>query len=228
MLLTSVRVRPCRARLSRSSSGRVTVRTPSSFDTVIGVTTVWLRVPLGPLTVTREPSIATSTPEGTTTCILPMRDMSVLSFSGLGLPDVGEDFPTHALLVRLAVGQQTLAGGDDRDAQTTEDLGQAGALGVDPETGLADAAQAGDRALALAAVLQGDGQGLGDTAGGVVGHLEGGDVALGLEDLGDALLQLAVGHGHRVVVRLVGVAQTGQHVCDRVGNGHGVCRSLFF
>jgi hypothetical protein len=52
--------------------------------TVIGVTTVWLRVPFGPLTVTREPSIATSTPEGTTTGILPMRDMSVLSSSVSG------------------------------------------------------------------------------------------------------------------------------------------------
>src|SRR5688500_3725770 len=114
MLLTSVRVRPCSDLLVRSSSGRLTSRTPSSpFSTTIGAATVWLRLPLGPFTVTSGPSIATSTPEGTGTGSLPILDISSSS-SSLSSPDVGEDFPTHALLVRLAVGQQTLAGRDDR------------------------------------------------------------------------------------------------------------------
>src|SRR4029077_6362283 len=123
----------------------------------IGVTTVWLSVPLGPLTVTCEPSTDTSTPEGTTTGILPMRDMSDSPSQALGLPDVGEDFPTHALLVRLTVGEEALAGGDDGHAQAAAHLRQAGVLGVLPQAGLADAPDAGDRALAVAAVLQGDG-----------------------------------------------------------------------
>src|SRR5690606_30119532 len=56
----------------------------------------------------------------------------------------------------------------------------------------------------------------------LTGVLDGppGDVALALEDLGDALLDLRVGHRDPVVVRLVGVAQTRQHVCDRIGHGH--------
>src|SRR3954451_5713551 len=138
MLFTSVRVRPWRARLSRSSSGRVTARAPSSpFATVMGETTVWLSVPLGPLTVTKGPSIETSTPEGTTTGILPMRDMTVLLLRSR-LPDVGEDFPTHALLVGLAVGQETLARGDDGHAEAAEDLRQTGALRVHAQPGLAD------------------------------------------------------------------------------------------
>src|SRR5207342_1965547 len=72
---------------------------------------------------------------------------------GPSSPDVGEDFPTHALLVGLAVGQQALAGRDDRHAEATEDLGQTGVLRVHAEAGLADAADAGDRALTVAAVL---------------------------------------------------------------------------
>src|SRR5690348_17010805 len=91
-----------------------------------------------------------------------MRDIA-LSSPGFRLPDVGEDFPTYALLVGLAVGQQALAGRDDRDTQATEDLGQRGALRVDAQTGLADPAHAGERALAAAAVLELDGQGLADS-----------------------------------------------------------------
>ena len=53
MLAISVRVSPCSERLSRSSLGRATSMVPSSpRPTVIGLATVWLRVPLGPLTVT--------------------------------------------------------------------------------------------------------------------------------------------------------------------------------
>src|SRR6476661_5932966 len=112
MLLMSVRVRPWSERLVRSSSGRCTSRMPSS--------------PLAPLTVTSDSSIATSTPDGTAMGSLPIRDM-LLSLPGLsrsGSPDVGEDFAAHALLVRLAVGQQSLRRRDDRDAEATEDLGQ--------------------------------------------------------------------------------------------------------
>src|SRR3954447_25164934 len=227
MSLMSVRVRPCRARLWRSSSGRLTSRVPSSVrSTVMGAATEWLRTPLGPFTVTVLCSSVTSTPDGTGTGSLPMRDI-VLSPPVPGLPDVGEDFPAHALRVGLTVGEQPLAGRDDRDAEAAEHLRERGALGVDAQTGLADPAYAGDRALAVAAVLQLDLEGLADgrlaLRVGVVGDLPGGDVALLLEDLRDACLQLAVGHGDRVVVRLVGVAQTGQHVCDRVSHGHGVC-----
>src|SRR4051794_4633911 len=226
MLLISVRVRPCRARLWRSSSGRFTSRVPSSTrSTVIGAATEWLRTPLGPFTVTVLSSTVTSTPAGTGTGSLPMRDIVLSSCSWL--PDVGEDFPTHALLVGLTVGEQPLAGRDDRDAEAAEHLGQGGVLGVHAQAGLADPAYAGDRALAVAAVLELDDQGLahGGLAlrVGVVGDLPGGDVALLLKDLRDAGLELAVGHGNGVVERLVGVAQTGQHVCDRVSHRHDVC-----
>ena len=67
---------PCSERFSRSSSGRVTTIAPSSLRaTVIGSATVKLKVPLGPFTETFWPSIVTSTPVGTGTGCLPMRDM---------------------------------------------------------------------------------------------------------------------------------------------------------
>src|SRR5205823_2548702 len=130
-----------------------------------------------------------STPEGTGTGSLPIRDIfSTPPLPGLSSPDVGEDFPTHALLVGLPVGEQPLAGRDDRDTKAAEHLGQTGVLGVDAQPWLADPADAGDRALPVAAVLQGDGQRLLDlTLLGVL-HGERGDVTLLLEDLGHALL----------------------------------------
>src|SRR5690348_8454676 len=125
MLAIRVRVRPCLERLSRSSSGRFTSMVPSSArSTVMGATTVWVRVPLGPFTVTRRSSSVTSTPDGTGMGSLPMRDI-LRSPLGPSLPDVGEDFPTHALLVCLAVGQQALAGRDDRDTEAAEHPGKA-------------------------------------------------------------------------------------------------------
>src|ERR1700712_791344 len=150
MLLISDRVSPCRARLARSSSGRLTWRVPSTCSTVMGETTVWLRVPLGPLTVTVFAWTCTSTPDGTGTGSLPMRDIA--STSASWSPDVGEAFPTDALLVRLAVREQTLTGRDDRDAEAAEHLGQRGVLGVHAQARLADPAYAGDGALTAAAV----------------------------------------------------------------------------
>src|SRR5919107_798978 len=118
MLLTRVRVSPCSERLSRSSSGRLTSRTSTPCSSLVF-----------------------------STGSLPMRDIAV-SPPGLSSPDVGEDFPTHALLVGLTVGEQPLAGRDDRDAEAAEHLRETGVLGVDAQTGLADPAYAGDRALA--------------------------------------------------------------------------------
>jgi hypothetical protein len=71
-----VRVRPCSDRERRSSFGRVTTRAPSSSRaTSMGDATVCVRVPLGPFTVTTAPLMETSTPAGTETGILPIRDI---------------------------------------------------------------------------------------------------------------------------------------------------------
>src|SRR6476661_1629757 len=157
MLFTRVRDSPCSDLLRRSSSGRWTSRVPScSHATVIGSGTVCDRTPLGPCTVTVRPSMETSTPVGTVIGCLPMRDISSAPLS----PDEGEDFPAHALLGGLPVGEQPGGRGYDRYTQATEHLGQRSRLRIDPQTGLGHPAQAGNAALPVRAELQFDHQGL--------------------------------------------------------------------
>src|SRR3954453_8443468 len=157
MLATSVRVRPCRALESRSSVGRRTTSWPSSCSIAMGSTTVCDSVPFGPFTVTSLPLMLTSTPDGTGIGSLPMRLIALLSFPS---PDVGEDFPAYALLLTLLVGAQPCRGRDDRHTQPTQHARQVRRLRVDPEAGLGDPADAGDRPLAVLAELERDRQGL--------------------------------------------------------------------
>src|SRR5919199_3234176 len=163
MLAIRLRVSPCSAFDVRSSSGRRTCSVPSSCATSIGAATEWVSWPLGPLTVTCRPSIVTSTPLGTGMGSLPMRDMLLLLPRWtLRSPDVGEDFPAHALLVGLPVGEQAGGRRQDRDAQAAQHPGQVGRLRVHPQAGLADAPDTGDRALPVGAVLEVDRQALAD------------------------------------------------------------------
>src|SRR5215212_5390553 len=165
MLATSVRVKPCSDLLSRSSSGRVTSSSPlSARATLIGSLMTCCREPFGPLTETAWPSTVTSTPAGTGTGSLPMRDMSATSLLSRRSPDVGEHFAAYAGVVRLLVGQQALRCVDDRDAQATEHLRQSGRLRVHPQPRLRDPPDAGERAFPVLPVLQRDGQRLADLA----------------------------------------------------------------
>src|SRR4051795_3409017 len=216
MLATRVRERPCSSLARRSSLGRLTCSSPSACSTVMGSATTCESSPLGPLTLTVWPEIVTSTPAGTGIDLRPIRDMSKSP-----LPNEGEDFPANAPLAGLPVGQQPLGRRNDRDAQAAEHPGELVGLGVHPEAGLGNALDAGETALAVLAVLELNDQTPADSA--FLGLLSrpGGDVTLGLEDLGDVRLDLREGHGHLVVVRLVGVTQTGKHVCDRVRHRHG-------
>src|SRR5579859_369040 len=188
MLLTSVRDRPWRSLETRSSFGRVTSRLPSSpFSIEMGLTTVCVRVPLGPFTVTSWPVMLTSTPAGTGIGSRPIRDIA----SPPSLPDVGEHFAADALAGRLTVGEQAVRGRDDGDAEAAEDARQAGGLRVHAKTRLADPLDPGDGALAVRAELQLDGELLAHLR---VLHGPGGDVALLLEDLADVRLDLARRH----------------------------------
>src|SRR6476620_10819729 len=131
MLLTSERVSPCSARCSRSSSGRCTTISSPSRVTVMSSGASSSRDPLGPLTATWLPLIVTSTPDGTVMGFLPIRDM-------VPLPDLTEDLSADLALARLAVGEQTLVGGQHRDAHAAEHAGDLVSGGVDPQTRLRD------------------------------------------------------------------------------------------
>src|SRR6476646_8310848 len=120
MLATSDRDRPCSARTLPSSLGRVTLMTPSLWATSMGSATSSESFPLGPVTVTSRPLMATSTPLGIGTGMRPIRDISVSS------PDVGEDFPAYAALDRLLEARdRSLTGRPvfEQDHEALADLG---------------------------------------------------------------------------------------------------------
>src|SRR4051794_249110 len=72
MLATSVRVRPCSARSSPRSVGRVTTMSLSRCSIFIRDGTCCCSVPSGPATATRAGSIVTVTPSGTGMGALPI------------------------------------------------------------------------------------------------------------------------------------------------------------
>src|SRR5438552_4328499 len=182
MLATRVRESPCSSLARRSSLGRTTATVPSSARSArMGSASVCDSSPLGPFTRTVWPSMVRSTPAGTGIGLRPMRDI----VSSLPLPDVGEDFPAHPSLAGLPVGQQPLRRRDDRDAQATEYPRQVRCLRVHPQTRLGHPADTGEAALAAVAVLEVDDEALAHRALLGLLHRPGGDVPLGLEDLGD-------------------------------------------
>src|SRR5665647_1141147 len=212
MLLMSVRVRPWSCLCCLRSEGRVTRRLPSPVSTVIAAGRERVRVPLGPVTVMTGPSRAISTPAGTRTGWRPIRDIVV------PLPDVREDFAAELGLASLRAGHDPLAGADDDDAQAAQDPGDVRLAGVDAEAGLADALEPGeDRCLAVD-VLEVERE---DGVDPVAALAEGGDEALIDEDACDLELHPGCRHDHLEVVRARRIADTREHVRDRIGDVHG-------
>src|SRR6478752_10185259 len=180
MFAIRVRVRPCSARSSPRSVGRVIVTVPSSCAICMRCGTSWRSSPFGPETVTRPGSIETSTPAGTSMGLFPMRLMtgSAPSLTGRGLvgmcdvgscvtcsfwpfapskwqlPDVADDFAADALGLGGATRDDAARGGHDRDAHAAEHALAAVLAGVDPPAGLGHALEVGEDALAAAAVLE--------------------------------------------------------------------------
>src|SRR5947209_7311280 len=184
MLFTSERVRPCWARFWRSSSGRSTSNWSSSWRTVMTPGMARSSEPRGPATVMRRSLTVTVTPLGTGIGAFPMR-----LISSSPSPDVAEDLAADAHLAGFAVGQQAAARRHDGDAEPAEDARDLVGRRVDAKTGLAHAAQPGDRALPLGGVLHRHREHATGTAG-VVDDVEALDVALLLEDGGQRLLLL--------------------------------------
>src|SRR6266550_1445184 len=206
MFATSVRVRPCSARSSPRSVGRVTTTSPSRCSIFIRAGTCCCSVPSGPATATRAGSIVTVTPSGTV--------MGALPILLIPSPDEGHHFAADAALLRGAARDETGRGREDRDAHPAEHARKTVLPGVDPAARLRHALQAGDDPLAVAAELEVDDQGIEGLA---LLHVVVADVALLLEEAGDLDLHPRARHGCVLVQRLVGVADAGEHVCDRIG-----------
>src|SRR3954471_23729760 len=115
MLAIRLRVRPCKARCSPRSVGRVTTICPSSSRTSISRAFCSASSPLGPLTVTCWGSMATVTPSGTGMGCFPIRL--------IGLPDLCHELAAHLGVARLVAGHHPAGGGDDGGAHAAQHLG---------------------------------------------------------------------------------------------------------
>src|SRR5215218_1148744 len=218
MFATSERVRPCRARCSPRSVGRVTTRSSPSRATVMSR---WMRSessPLGPLTVTSSGSIATLTPAGTGMGLRPIRLIA-------DSPNLRHDLATEARSARLVTGHHAMGRRDDRRAHPTLDLRDVVMVDVGPLAGAGHPLDALDHRLAVARVLESH---VDELAGVLcVGRLDlpALDVALLLEDAGQLLLELRGGDRHDLLRRVRTVAHAREEVGNRVGHRHEITRT---
>ena len=115
------------------------------------------------------------------------------------------------------VSHDALGRGHNGNAQAMQNPGQLVSTGIDTQAGLGDTAQAGDDLLLAGIVLQGDAD---DALGTIVDELEVLDIALIQQDLRDGLLHIGRGDVHGVMLGVVRVADTGQHIRNGIGDLH--------
>jgi len=115
------------------------------------------------------------------------------------------------------VGHDALRGGYDRNTKTTQHTGQLIGTHIHTQTGLGHTAQTGDDLLLAGIVLQGDAD---DALGTIVDELEVLDIALIQQDLSDALLHVGGRDVNGLMLGIVGVADTGQHIGNRISDVH--------
>src|SRR5262245_45615619 len=128
-------------------------------------------------------------------------------------PHLTQELAADAFLGGLLVGQHAARSRDDRDAHPAHHLRQVGVLDVLAPAGTADALHADDRARAIAAVLEYERQ----RARELGLHRETVDIALVLEDLGDAHLDLGQRHVGSSMAREDRIVDAAQHVGDGIG-----------
>src|SRR5262245_54102452 len=130
------RWRPWRARSEGSSPTRERTTVPASTFAVTPPSSACTSSPLGPFTLTDEPSTVTVTPDGIGTGIFPMRDM--------GSPDLAEDLAADAVGAGLAVREHPAARRQHADAEPVQDPGQLADAAVRAAARLAHAADRRD------------------------------------------------------------------------------------
>src|SRR5690606_3085801 len=174
----------------------------------------WVSVPRGPLTTIWPALIVASTPLGSSTGYLAIRDIWLIS-----LGHVAQHFAADACSAGLAISHDTTRGGHNGHAQTVHDLRNGLGTLVDAQTGTGHAIDTLDHGLA-GVVLQGDFE----LRLGFAVDLEVFNVAFFLQHSSNSCLQLGGGHGDRRFVDLLRVAHAGQHVGDGIAHAH-VCIS---
>src|ERR1700682_3661362 len=109
MFARCARVDPATGRSCGASAAKCTTSVCLSCATVMPSTSVSVREPLAPFTVTFAALTVADTPWGRSTGFLATRDMDRIP----GLGDHAQDFAALAHRARLAVGHDALGGGDD-------------------------------------------------------------------------------------------------------------------
>src|SRR5687768_12380290 len=148
LFATSARIRPWKARVFFSSSGRWNFTTLSSTFIVMPAMMGVCNEPLGPLTTTASPSWRTSTPFGSGISFFPIRDMA------LSLPDLAEHFAADAGLRGLDAREDALGGRDDGQTETAQNLRDLFLATVDAAARARNALDAVNDRLAVFRVLQ--------------------------------------------------------------------------
>src|SRR5688500_16914181 len=174
MFATSERVRPCRARCSPRSVGRVTKRLPSCSSTPMSRFLRSESAPRGPVTWTTSGSTLMVTPVGT--------GMGLRQIRLIWLPDLRHDLAADLRLARVVTGHDAVRRRDDGGAESTLDLRDLGGRHVPALAGPRDAAQPRDRRAAVVGVLQADLDDLARVLRGRRLDVEAGDVALLVQD----------------------------------------------
>src|SRR5882672_2521854 len=185
-----------------------TMLSPSFFTSTFG-SAARATVPSGPFTEIWPPARFTSTPFGSDTGYLAIRDMVA---SG----NDAENFAANAVGACFAVGHDAARGRQDRHAQAVHHLRNVVATLVDAQSRLRDALEALDHRPA-SVVLQADGELL---LHALIAQGEVLDVALVLQDLGDRSLELGSRHRHFRMPDQLGIADARQHVGDGVAHAH--------
>src|SRR5207245_2748373 len=217
MFATSERVRPCSARCSPRSVGRVTSSCSPSCVTVMSRGMRSSSSPLGPFTRTCSRSIATVTPAGTGIGCLPILDTPS--------PDLGEDLAADAGRTSIVTGHHAARGRDYGRAHAAQHAGNLLGVDVRAPARTRDATQPGDRRAAVLGVLQPDADRLARAVLAGWHEREGLDVALLGEYARQLALQFGGGDIDRLVRRVDRVAHAREEVRDGIGHGHAQASS---
>src|SRR5208282_3064111 len=129
------------------------------------------------------------------------------------LPDVAEQFTAEVFLLRLLAGHHAIGRGHNRDAHAAKHARNLRGADITAQAGPAHAFEAFNHVF-LALVFEADFEFLDHVA--LYGHVA--DVAFALQNLRNAFLHPRVRQFHRRQQRLAGVADAGQHVCNRIAD----------
>src|SRR5690554_6131841 len=227
MLAMRVLIKPCSDLQYLVSLGRSTRTWPASCRTIVSYKSSQLSSPFGPFTFTIAPSTSTPTPDGSVIGFLPIRDKDNTPFSDStlargdahvrALPDITEHFSANALFASGFVRHYPPGSRDDRYSQPPKHPGDLSFTNVDPETGFTDLFQSGNDPF-FSVVLQVN---FDDSLIIAFVQFVFFDIAFPLQNFSHRFFRIGGGNLHCLSADNIGVANTSQHVGNRIRHHHG-------